>query len=103
MELTMTAEEKQEWMPYTPGPWQGEDYCLYGPDNRKILIATFECHDEDEHKWAEQMANIHLIHAAPELREALEDLHRYNQKDPAYQNSPEAAKVHVALERSRFY
>jgi hypothetical protein len=35
--------------------------------------------------------------AAPDLRDALLNLHRYNQTDPAYQVSPAAKKAHDAL------
>jgi hypothetical protein len=38
--------------------------------------------------------------AAPALRDALLDLHRYNQTDPAYLGSPAAKKAHDALVRA---
>ena len=54
----------------TPGPWTGKDVGIYKQDDAGLqlgFIMTF-----DDNRRAECAANAHLIAAAPELLEALQ-------------------------------
>lgn len=61
----------------TPGPWTGRDVGIARQDDAGLqlgFIMTF-----DEKRRDECAANAHLIAAAPELLEALQDaLHAYD-------------------------
>jgi len=92
---------------FTPGPW----FCHYfgtgvgGPEHTvscatpdHITVAVIGKGLTGEFEEAE--ANVHLIAAAPELYEALDELDRYSQ-DRDYLNSPCAVKVSNVLAKAR--
>ena len=77
--------------PHTPGPWETAlsftadnriiwDVCL--PDGGDMIADLAECGDEQT-----QEANARLIAAAPELLEALIELHNYTETScPKYRS-----------------
>ncbi|MFV8913136.1 hypothetical protein ABQ297_22020 [Enterobacter hormaechei] len=61
----------------TPGPWTGKDVGICRQDRAGLQLGFIMTHDEN--RVAECAANAHLIAAAPDLLEALQDaLHAYD-------------------------
>lgn len=62
---------------HTPGPWrviETDDAVMIGPD--QFMTATYII-KASGFESSERRANAHLIAAAPEMLEALEDLRRF--------------------------
>lgn len=56
----------------TPGPWTGKDVGICRQDRAGLQLGFIMTHDEN--RVAECAANAHLIAAAPDLLEALQQL-----------------------------
>ena len=56
----------------TPGPWAGKDVGICRQDRAGLQLGFIMTHDEN--RVAECAANAHLIAAAPDLFEALQQL-----------------------------
>jgi hypothetical protein len=56
----------------TPGPWAGKDVGICRQDRAGLQLGFIMTHDEN--RVAECEANAHLIAAAPDLLEALQDI-----------------------------
>lgn len=88
---------------HSPAPWKVRFYLIddgirYGVsigtnDNHIATVWQLSC----RHMTVETRANVDLILSAPDMADALLDLHRYNQADPNYLSSPAAQKANVAL------
>ena len=63
---------------FTKGPWKarhdGRDGMVVCPDGRSFLVGDIIYHEEN-------IANAHLIAAAPDMYEALKDLLNYDYED----------------------
>ena len=67
---------------HTPGPWtftegrqeRREASTVHRADDKEFAIALVTCEWMNEQQRLEDIANAHLIAAAPELLEALRDL-----------------------------
>lgn len=90
---------------FTPGPWKiVEDRVPSSLEVYGGTIAICECWRRANAET--EMANAHLIAAAPELYEALEDMHRTqlnnNRHDPDdYENTEQCLRVKAALAKAR--
>ena len=58
----------------TPGPWAGKDVGICRQDRAGLQLGFIMTHDEN--RVAECAANAHLIAAAPDLLEALQNATR---------------------------
>lgn len=59
---------------HTPGPWQFDGECtIFQQDDSGVEPILFKLYDSDCIIPLEQLANAHLIAAAPELLEALKE------------------------------
>ena len=56
----------------TPGPWNGKDVGICKQDRAGLQLGFIMTHDEN--RVAECAANAHLIAAAPDLLEALQEV-----------------------------
>ena len=85
---------------YTPGPWSVDDSFHYGAINagkRHIAMAGFyNCHDEESRVTREQqIANVQIISAAPDMLTALKDILEYPYGDANPLEDP------LVMERAR--
>lgn len=94
---------------FTPGPWDASEHGDYSDyDGECIVILGLDTRicvvqGSDD---SETYHNAHLIAAAPELYEALQDMHKTqlnnNKHDPDdYKNTEQYLRVEAALAKSR--
>lgn len=82
----------------TPGPWAGKDVGICRQDRAGLQLGFIMTHDEN--RVAECAANAHLIAAAPDLLEALQEMlnkaYKQNWND---QYPDEVSKAQAAISK----
>lgn len=82
----------------TPGPWTGKDVGVCRQDRAGLQLGFIMTHDEN--RVAECTANAHLIAAAPDLLEALQELVFLYEHDEGCRELTEYKRAKAAISKA---
>lgn len=81
----------------TPGPWSGKDVGICKQDDARLQLGFIMTGDENRRD--ECAANAHLIAAAPELLEALQNIVEAYQREASPDN-PSVLSARAAIDKA---